>query len=823
MRRPGIVTSSNPFASMAEALKAEYTPGVRLRKCPQGMKPFKHQIPFIDSNRRYALACSGTKAGKLQPLHSKVYTPTGPKRMGDVAVGDEVLTADGTIAIVNEIFPQGEKDIYEVRFADGTIVEAGDDHLWEIEDFDSLATARARSGKKRVATTRHLRGKSTKKLRRTWVPLIAPVAFRASPVPVDPYALGLLIGDGGMTTDSVIFTSADDQLVESLRAVLPTGHSLSKTSGKFGYGVRSGFIPGQSRGAGYEARARGSLKHALIRLGLHGKGSHEKFIPRQYKYNSVDVRLGVLRGILDTDGFVDERGQPHLEQTSPRLADDVREVVESLGGSVLQRVKKNAGYKKNGSFVQCRDVYRQAIRLPGNVQCFRLERKANAIRPKKKPGYRVFDSITYKGKFPAQCISISDPRGLYLTDGLIPTHNSKSGAYWLVKKGVNAPATRGMWIAPSYEQATKVGMAAVLELMPTDDTMRTVVRSGVPTVTLCNGTTFEFKSADTPDNIFGHAYDYIVVDEAGRISEAAWDAIRSTVTATHGPIRLLSNPTGKTGWFYRLYLAGLDGNPSRDVDSFKWRTADNPLVPKEELEDARRHTSEQTYRYLYEGEFMDVGGTVFRGVRECATATPREPERGHNYVIGLDLARTMDWTVAIVVDIDERYVVGLHRWHGSAWKDTVERVKVFSRKYNNATVRVDSTGLGDPVLEMIERSGVPALGYKFSSVSKQRLVERLASLIEKSAIRIPQPGTCDAAEILIAELESFEGTTSEAGTTRYSAPDGAHDDTVVALALAALDLESYEVLDSERFTDEDAAQFALPEFALERDLDYEFV
>jgi len=122
-----------------------------------------------------------------------------------------------------------------------------------------------------------------------------------------------------------------------------------------------------------------------------------------------------------------------------------------------------------------------------------------------------------------------------------------------------------------------------------------------------------------------------------------------------------------------LYLRGLDENDP-DVASFKWRTADNPLIPASEIADARRNMSERSFRSLYEGEFLDVGGSVFRNVQKAATGVLKPGEGGRRYVGGLDLAKTVDWTVATILDEEAHEVVGWERWHGCSWELTAQRV-----------------------------------------------------------------------------------------------------------------------------------------------------
>lgn len=382
--------------------------------------------------------------------------------------------------------------------------------------------------------------------------------------------------------------------------------------------------------------------------------------------------------------------------------------------------------------------------------------------------------LELRGAFPHQAEFLACPKRYAVACSGTKAGKSVGGAMFAIRELLKRPGVSGTWCAPTYEQAVSVGMETVRGLLPQEHV--TVRLSGVPSLSI-GGSVLEFKSAEEPDHLFGPARHFAVLDEAGRISEDAFNAVASTLVPTAGPMRLLSNPTGRTGWFYRLWCRGRDEDP--DVGAFHWKTADNPTVPASVIEDARRTHSERSFRALYLGEFMDVGGSVFRSVRECAIGCLCAPIPGRRYVGGLDLARTADWTVAVVLDVKDSSVVAFERWHGVAWEETGRRVFELSRRYNGARFWVDSTGLGDPVLEQIERGGVPVQGVKFTAASKVQLIEGLAVKMERGELFFPPLA------VLMGELEAFEATTGPTGTTKYSAPTGEHDDCVIALALAA--------------------------------------
>lgn len=349
-----------------------------------------------------------TQVGAPQPLSAALYTPTGETTMGDVKVGDPIATPAG-FKPVRAVHPQGVQDIYTITFQDGSQAESTIDHLWHVTyprprypDFDGVVPLSA------VAAL------GPGQLKRCKVPLQGAVPFAEQDVPIDPYLMGLLIGDGSFRT-VLQFSNPEHELVEAVRAALPDDFDLvQKMPGSIDHRI-------SYRGA----RAYSPMKQALRDLGLWMKKSPEKFIPEAYKYNSVAVRTAVLAGILDTDGYV-FRGQPYLEQTSARLAADVEWIVQSLGGYVRTKLRKvdatKVHYIAGRPMRHRHDVYRQSIAYADAPSLFRLTRKRDRAYPVQKATTRKFRSIEYSRREEAQCIEVEG--GLYITDGFIVTHNT---------------------------------------------------------------------------------------------------------------------------------------------------------------------------------------------------------------------------------------------------------------------------------------------------------------------------------------------------------------------------------------------------------------
>jgi replicative DNA helicase len=343
------------------------------------------------------------KQGKAQPLDAKIQTPTGPKRMGDIIIGDRVCTPTGTSTVI-AIHPQGVVPIYRVAFADGDFTECCENHLWEVTRW---------AGKPRLMTLKEIMstslssGKSGNRKFSVRCPVECEMDLKE--VPLHPYLLGLMLGDGSFRSNTPSFTNDDQDLIKYLRSLLIPEYHLKKTASKYSY-----LIGKKKRGM-----AKNVYKDQFERMSLWGLTSHHKFIPDIYKYNSREIRLLILRGLMDTDGDSDESGNVTISTTSIRMANDVKFIVQSLGGlcHIAKRYTKCNGKR----FLS----YRCGIKTNNNGEFFALKRKWGRCQKRKKNNIkRTIKSIKLIGRKEAQCITIADPRGLYLTDHCIVTHNS---------------------------------------------------------------------------------------------------------------------------------------------------------------------------------------------------------------------------------------------------------------------------------------------------------------------------------------------------------------------------------------------------------------
>lgn len=241
---------------------------------------------------------------------------------------------------------------------------------------------------------------------RRWVlPSLEPVEFEPVDLPLDPYVLGVLLGDGSFSTPYVHITNPDLEVVEEFRKRLPNEAGLIKKTS----------IDYYVSGSGRNGRGHlGPVKKALIGLGLMGKKSNQKFIPDPYLIAPVSDRLQLLHGLMDTDGTVTKDGHVSFTSTSEMLANGVANLVRSLGGTA--RVSKRHE-------ICCLGYINVTIFLP-NLPVFHLKRKQALVKDRTKWNTRKIDSIEYVGEKEAQCILVDAPDHLYVTKDFIVTHNT---------------------------------------------------------------------------------------------------------------------------------------------------------------------------------------------------------------------------------------------------------------------------------------------------------------------------------------------------------------------------------------------------------------
>ncbi|MGW3101789.1 helicase-related protein [Streptomyces sp. NPDC001100] len=342
-------------------------------------------------------------SGKAQPLDSLVLTPDGFRPMGDLEVGDEVVVPDGGIALIDGVFPQGEREVWRLVLSDGSHVECDDEHLWIV------GTSRGwhRGQAPEVMTTREIRLDTFKAngSPKWYLPTAAPVDLGGDcGLPLDPYLFGLLLGDGSFR-HNLRFSTMDDEIRDAAATVLAPECRVVPVKGS-----RCDFTIQPAHRAG---GVRNPVIQTLRGLNLWGVTPHGKFVPDEFKNTSIKNRLALLQGLMDTDGTVHADGLSiSFCSASLALANDVAWLVRSLGGRARVLPKKAA--------------FNVSVALPDEHAPFRLARKAErvAARPEYNTFRRGIRAVEYVGRKPVQCISVAHPSHAYVTDNFTVTHNT---------------------------------------------------------------------------------------------------------------------------------------------------------------------------------------------------------------------------------------------------------------------------------------------------------------------------------------------------------------------------------------------------------------
>lgn len=435
--------------------------------------PFPYQadgIKFGLSHDKWLLL-DAPGLGKAVSLDTSVYTPTGKTTMGELKVGDFVIDKEGNPCKVLAVYDHDNLNMYRVTFTDGLTVDCCEDHLWLLSDGRVVPTKWFLENDCRKSYRR-----IDSKEKPYYVPLTKPIQFVHQNVPIQPYLLGVLLGDGSISK-SIDITTVDEHIVNKVRENLPENLQLKKCapisyricqkegqvitnrgyvwyadgvrigSGKevcrylglptdntnlmykkldeIKYSINQNSLYAGSRWS-YRREAGNPLHQDLLDLGLFGCTSHTKFIPDVYKYNTVEVRMDVLRGLFDTDGYAAKDNHLDYSTVSEKLCDDVREIVESLGGICHKHVGQA---KYNG---KCTGLsYSLTIRVADPSLFVTLPRKKELLGARSNGGnprrrFAKIEPITLKV---GRCITVDSPSKTYLIEGCCVTHNTLQMLY----------------------------------------------------------------------------------------------------------------------------------------------------------------------------------------------------------------------------------------------------------------------------------------------------------------------------------------------------------------------------------------------------------
>ena len=426
-------------------------------------------------------------SGKGLPLNAKIYTPDGFTRNADLKIGDEVCNTYGGISKVTGIYDRGKQPCYLVTFSDGAAVTCDAAHLWTVRN-----TKKYKSTWEVISTADLAKAELLDDAgRKTYeIPVCQPVYFSPKKVTIDPWLLGALLGDGSISGNTIGFSNSEFDIIEKINE--KAGASLKHKSG-----------------CDYYVADGGSLRYRLMDYGLLGMRSHEKFIPKDYIYNTVEIRLEVLKGIIDTDGSVRD-SEITVSSTSKRLMEGCLEIVQSLGGTgkISERHTKYAyqGEKKEG-----RASYRLNVKMYDMVP-FSSQKHLSRYRPrvKYKNAYRRIQSIKSTAPQVTRCITVDSENHLFLTDGFVATHNTQMGIALSA-----ALARKTLWITHTQDLLTQSYERAA-QYFPRE------IMGKITGGKVHIGTHFTFATVQTLCKLdltqYRYSWDVIIVDECHRLA-----------------------------------------------------------------------------------------------------------------------------------------------------------------------------------------------------------------------------------------------------------------------------------------------------------------
>lgn len=361
----------------------------------------------------------GTGSGKAQPLTSKVLTPSGYKLMGDIQVGDSVVDGNGELTEVLGVYPQGKRKVYKIHLQDKTFIEVSEGHLNSVQYYDRHAKEYVNE----VLTTEELIAELEKNTRfsrpiKYRIPVPVVDVWDDADLPLDPYLLGALIGDGGLSGSSFTFSNSEPDIVNRVNEILSEiGYELRESTDN-NYRISRIDRKQASQLDGNDCNLHKNIRD----LGLDCL-SVDKRIPDVYLNSSIRQRTELLQGLMDTDGHVSKAGAVEYSTSSKQLSEDFSYLARSLGIRVTTSIKKS-GYIKNEKYHACNDSYRHHMKVPSSLKFFSSEKHTNRFRERQNEPIRRIDKVEYAGEAECQCIRVASPSHTYITDNFTVTHNT---------------------------------------------------------------------------------------------------------------------------------------------------------------------------------------------------------------------------------------------------------------------------------------------------------------------------------------------------------------------------------------------------------------
>ena len=586
---------------------------------------------------------SGHGIGKAQPKDMMIDTPSGCRRFGELQPGDHVFGPDGFPTTILSVHEQGYLPTYRVVFDDGTSTLTCAEHLWTIqgrhERRNNLSTWRTLSTQA-LLEYGVKRGNGHNEARQWALPASSPLLYPCMWVPIDPYTLGFWLGDGTRKTGMV--TTVDKEPIETMRRA---GYEISQAHGQ---------AHTESSSPVYYIHG---IRHWLTYLQLYECHAHTKFVPTLYKYNHPDIRLNVLRGLLDSDGYVEPLGKPSFCSVSRQLAEDVAWLVRSLGGKARLSGGNPKYYRdKTGTRIQGRPAYIVTFAFENGLEPFSVARKKVRYRPTSQTRYvtRWMEAIKPDQVRDCQCITVARPDGLYLANDCIVTHNSSCAAMCVCWHLETHDYARIPCTAPTAHQLYDILWGELRKWRRQADHLSETRHDPAcfwlsHLFHLLHDTLVDPQAQDwgafartakkeSPEALQGFHGDHLlfVIDEASGVPEEVFEAAEGALSTPGARVLMLGNPTRTSGTF-----ADSHRHNRGQYTTLHFRSQDSPLVDpgyRERLV-AKWGEGSNVVRVRADGEFPRQDDDILISLELTEPCTQREPRQGEGVRrLGIDVA-----------------------------------------------------------------------------------------------------------------------------------------------------------------------------------------
>lgn len=648
---------------------------------------------------------AGHGVGKMQ-AKSMIYEGIdGPAKWGDLRVGDKVWGPDGKPTLVVAVHENGVQPVYKVAFDDGSSTTCGADHLWTIQGRNGRRNGRDDwiTISTQEIIDRGVNRPNGKATANQWkVPKYLPVEYAEKHIPVGPYTLGAWLGDGSSGKGQI--TGVDEGVFEEVE--------------KEGYTVTQHKTPAHRGVLG--------LTQGLREVGV----LHDKHVPDIYKYNTPEIRLAVLQGLMDTDGTVGkDNGCAQFTNTNKQLVDDVIWLTRSLGGKAKLQVavKKPFYTNKKGEKVAGQPAYNVTVRLPKKMDLFRLSRKQKLINKDCEDRYlsRYIESIEYSHDEDCMCITVDRPDGLYLANEFIVTHNSALFS-WLMQwwldtrymcKGVVTAGTKtqlttklwpelATWRSRSLTKDWTLWMATSLQRVGEGYDPKIQRIDAIPWSDE-NPDAFAGLHAVNMDGSINIAGSLVLYDEASTISNKIGETSEGAMTDPGGLWVAVGNPVRSSGWFFDVFKNKKSWK-TYEVNAEKARMP-NKKQFKEWEEEYGRESDFYKVRVL--GQFPKVGSMQLIPTdiaeRACKNRTAQISVSDLK-VLSVDVARFGDDN-SVILPRHGRVVQELEVYNGMDTANLADRVAAKYDSWEPDVLTVDGVGVGGGVVDRLIQLHYPVV------------------------------------------------------------------------------------------------------------------